>query len=261
MSVIEGLAKIPDPLREKAQLLATVGSTAHGISVSQEGPEGDDLDLMGVWVPPREQVYGLHEAKTLTWRTKPEGERSEAGDVDLSLHPARKFFSLAHRGNPTILAMMWSPEQHRSSFLATYVLGVREMFASLSAGYAFRGYAERQHQRLMGERGQMKVKRPELVDAYGYDTKYAGHILRLCHQGVVLLIEGYLPMPIAGEERERILAVRRGEVTFDDCLVMVAEARARLDMAIEATKLPRYPDEDGTNGIITTVHEVVWSDA
>lgn len=263
MSVTAQMEQIPERLRTDAILLATVGSTAHGVSVSQAGPEGDDLDLMGTFAPPREQVYGVQETKTVVWRSKPEGERSEAGDVDLTLHPLRKFLSLAWKGNPTILAVLFSPEQHApSNDFAEELLASRSLFCSLSAGYAFRGYAEQQHKRLLGERGQMKVNRPELVNAHGFDTKYAAHVLRLCHQGQRFLETGVMPMPVAGFEADEILAVRRGDRSFDQAVEMIGEARARLSQAIDGFEIaggPRYPDIARLNDLLLNVHEAAWS--
>ena len=36
----------------------------------------------------------------------------------------------------------------------------------------------------------MRVNRPELIAAHGYDTKYAGHVLRLGYQGIEFLETG-----------------------------------------------------------------------
>lgn len=253
------LAQVPAEHMSRAVMLATVGSTAHGVSVSTTGPEGDDLDLMGVYVPSREETYGLNEAKSITWRSKPEGVRSEAGDVDLTLHTAKKFVHLAFKGNPTVLAMIASPEQHVESDTCALLQRMLPRFFSINAGYAFRGYAEQQFQRLMGERGQMSVKRPELITAYGYDTKYAAHVLRLCHQGEMMLREGRFPMPVDPWERDIILAVRGGSVTFDDCTVLLRQHRAQLEHALERSTLPRLPDTAVINALIMDIYDSAWA--
>jgi hypothetical protein len=267
VTTASAIDQVPAGILGKASILATVGSTAHGISVSQTGPEGDDLDLLGMYVPPRHQVYGLIEAKPLVWRSKPEGIKSEAGDVDLTLHPARKFIGLAAKGNPTILAALFSPEQHVDQFgnaPMSLVMGARNdgLFRSLSAGYAFRGYAEQQHKRLLGERGQMKVNRPELISAHGFDTKYAAHVLRLCHQGVVFMEVGVMPMPVTGFEADEILAVRRGDRSFDNAVEMIGEARERLNQAIgvcERAGMSHYPDTKRLDDLLLRVHEAAWA--
>jgi hypothetical protein len=89
-------------------------------------------------------------------------------------------------------------------------------FASRRAGRAYLGYMERQRDRMTGARGQMRVNRPELIAAHGYDTKYAGHVLRLGYQGIEFLETGRLTLPMPSRERSRVLDVRNGRVAFEE---------------------------------------------
>lgn len=254
------IAQVPESIIERAELLTTVGSTAHGVSIStdQGNPAADDLDVAGFYIPPPAEVFGLHISKSIVWRSKAEGVKSEPGDVDLVLHPLQKFVQLAYKGNPTILGVLYSPETHRITGIGAKLVLLRSSFLSQSAGDAFAGYAHQQYLRLRGERGQMSVKRPDLVEAHGYDTKYAAHVLRLCHQGTVMLTYGTIPMPIGGAERETILRVRNGEVPFDDVIEMIEAARAELDIARERSQLPKLPDREATDKLIVDLHVAAW---
>ena len=73
-----------------------------------------------------------------------------------------------------------------------------------------------QRDRLLGagKRGAAP-NRPELVERYGYDVKYASHALRVAYQGLEIVRDGCLalPMPEPERERERVLRIKRGEVT------------------------------------------------
>ena len=51
---------------------------------------------------------------------------------------------------------------------------------------------------------------------YGFDTKYAMHMLRLGFQGVELLTTGRLSLPMREPERSFLLDVRRGKVDEAD---------------------------------------------
>ena len=53
---------------------------------------------------------------------------------------------------------------------------------------------QRQRERMIGTRGQMNVTRPELISKYGYDTKYAGHLVRLGYQGIEVMLSGGLTL-------------------------------------------------------------------
>lgn len=94
------------PVRPGLEILRSeVGSSLHGLAL--EGT--DDLDLMGITIEPREAVTGLQCFDQVTWRTQPEGVRSEPGDVDLVVYGLRKWMRLAVAGNPSILLPLYAP--------------------------------------------------------------------------------------------------------------------------------------------------------
>ena len=61
--------------------------------------------------------------------------------------------------------------------------------------------------RARGERGQLRVHRPELVDEHGHDTTYAMHMLRPGYQGRELLETGGISPPMREHERQQVFAV------------------------------------------------------
>lgn len=234
-------------------LLATVGSTAHGIAV--EGT--DDQDLMGVCIEDSEYVIGLKHFEQDIFRTKPEGVRSEAGDVDRTIYSLRKYIRLALSGNPSILTLLFT----QPSFTTSWGQELQELtprLAARSAGKAFLGYMTQQRQRLLGERGQMNVKRPELVDAFGYDTKYASHMLRLGFQGVEFLETGKLTLPMRERERDHILNVRTGQVELNDVLTTAGELEQRVADLLDTSPLPAEPDREYVNDWLVSVHFDFW---
>jgi hypothetical protein len=74
-----------------------------------------------------------------------------------------------------------------------------------------------QRQRLVGERGQRDVNRVELIERFGYDTKYAMHMLRLGHQGVEFLESGRLTLPIRDPVRTTRWMFERDAVIWPTC--------------------------------------------
>jgi hypothetical protein len=142
-----------------------VGSGLHGVAI----PGTDDRDEMGVCLERPEYFAGLKKFETYTWRTKPAGVRSEAGDLDLTIHSYRKFIRLALNGNPTIVQVFFAPRD-KVVFGETATLPwLAERVVSKRAGRAYLGYLTAQKMRLTGERGQKDVNRPELVKKYGFD--------------------------------------------------------------------------------------------
>lgn len=86
-------------------LRGEVGSTLHGTAVGGQ----DDRDEMAVVVADRQYVTGLKRWESHVWRSKPDGVRSEAGDLDLTYYELRRFVELAMRGNPSILLLLYVP--------------------------------------------------------------------------------------------------------------------------------------------------------
>ena len=118
---------------------------------------------------------------------------------------------------------------------------------------------QQQRQRLMGERGQMNVKRPELIERYGFDTKYAGHIIRLGLQGIEYMRTGSFTIPMPAEERDLILAVRTGEVSENDVLTLAGELESDLKGAIDSSGLPDSPDYASVNSFLINAYQRVWA--
>jgi hypothetical protein len=116
-----------------------------------------------------------------------------------------------------------------------------------------------QRQRLVGERGQKRVKRPELEERYGFDTKYAAHILRLGLQGIELLTTGRLTLPMTLEEREYLVGVRTGSCDLQTVLTHAGELEKRLEDCVAASPLPETPDVHAVNEFLIRAYTAWWS--
>lgn len=233
-------------------LRAVVGSTLHGLN----HPGQDDRDEMGVCVEPLEYVIGLKRFEQWTYRTRPEGVRSGPGDLDLVVYSLRKYARLAAQGNPTILLLLFAPTEftvHRTP-MGERLQAAAPMFVSRACGPPFQGYMRQQYQRLIGERGQKRVKRPELEEAYGYDTKYAMHMLRLGMQGVELMETGRLELPMIDSDRALLMAVRHGQVTLAGVYDLYERLDYRLERAVSQSALPDAPDYDRINQLLLSAY-------
>jgi hypothetical protein len=106
-------------------LRAQVGSGVHGTAVSGQ----DDRDEMGICLEPPQFVTGLarvpngtggqgptvpfgqYERHTAWDRPGGVAERSGAGDLDVVIYSARKWARLALDGNPTVLLVLFVPDE------------------------------------------------------------------------------------------------------------------------------------------------------
>ena len=218
--------------------IVEVGSSAHGISVPETG---DDLDVTVVRMETyRELVVGNPKRQSMMIRTAPEGVRSQAGDIDLNVYTLRKFARLAANGNPSILAAIFSPLNHHAGSITFSRLG--ELVTSKRAGAAFLGYMGEQIKRWTGEKGQKNVNRPELVEAYGFDTKYAAHVIRLGLEGIEYMRTGQFTMPMPEHRRNLIIGIRTGLHSEVEVLDWADQIKSRLKLNIEASQLPERVD-------------------
>ena len=112
--------------------------------------------------------------------------------------------------------------------------------------------------RLLGERGQKNVNRRELVEQFGYDTKYAGHMLRLGYQGVEFMETGRFTLPMRERERTRVMAVRRGEVDINAVLTETGELEARLKDLLDTSPLPEKPDTAAVEAWMVETYLEKW---
>ena len=237
-------------------LRAVVGSSAHGLSLDGQ----DDRDEMGVCLEPPERVIGLRPFDQWEFRTQPNGARSGPGDLDLTIYSLRKWCRLALAGNPTILLPLFVP-QAMCSVLTGSGMTLRQnarWFASRYAGRAFLGYMRAQLERLAGDRGQQRVNRPELIERYGYDTKYAAHVLRLGFQGIEYQKSGRLTLPMPEGQREIILSVRRGEFALTHVLATARGLEEDLRRLIETSPLPEEPDRAAVDEFLIDTYTARW---
>lgn len=284
-SVIAGSTELPaafdhphasDQAREVAQvgliLRVQVGSGVHGTAVTGQ----DDRDEMGICLEPPELVTGLarvpaglsssrtvkfeqYERHTAWDAAGGVGNRSGAGDLDVLVYSARKWARLALEGNPTVLLVLFVPDEevvHRNEVGAELVDNAHR-FVSRRAGDKFLGYLQAQKRAMTGGPGA-HTNRPELVAVHGYDTKYAMHALRLGFQGVELLSTGRITLPVPEPQRSYLRAVRSGAVPLDETVDAVTEAEEQLVRLRDRADVPEQPDRAWVDSWLHRSHVAFW---
>ncbi|WP_207208402.1 DNA polymerase beta superfamily protein [Nocardioides glacieisoli] len=255
-------------------LRVQVGSGVHGTSIAGQ----DDRDEMGICLEPSAYVTGLarvpsgirgeaapvqfEQYQRHTVWDQPGGlaNRSGAGDLDVVVYSARKWASLALAGNPTVLLVLFVPDEevvHRDEVGAELVDNAHR-FVSKLAAERFIGYLRSQRAAMTGEVGA-HTNRPELVAIHGYDTKYAMHALRLGVQGVELLTTGRITLPVPEPDLSRLRAVRRGEVELAEVVAAVEEAEARLVELSTSSAVPDQPDRAWVDAWLHRTHVAYWA--
>lgn len=240
-------------------LRTVVGSGVHGLAI--EGT--DDHDEMGVYIEDPAAVVGISRIDGhYVARTVPEGHRSGPGDVDLVLYSLRKYLALVATGNPTALLPLFAPE--RDVLIMTGAGERLRAFGpsllSQQSGRRFLGYLHSQRQRVAGQDTRHTPNRPELIERYGYDVKYASHALRLAIQGIEVARHGRLTLPMPDDERELVLSVKRGERSREEALRLVDARAAELAELLDtgSSPLPERPDVAAVNEWLVREHLAYW---
>ena len=232
-------------------LRGVVGSTTHGTAIEGQ----DDRDEMGVFIEPPTYVCGLTPCDHYIYRDQPEGVRSQPGDLDLTMYSLRRFCRLAAQGNPSVILLLWLPAHITRTPAGAALIDMREAFISKESGQRYLGYLAAQKAKLKGERSP-KVSRPELVEKYGYDTKFAMHALRLGLQGIELMTHRRLTLPVAEPDLTTLRAVRSGQTGFADALELIEDAEKRLGELVEACTW--VADIDAINRFMVKAHIEYW---
>lgn len=203
-------------VRDHTIYSCVMGSRAFGLAT-----EGSDTDRRGVYLAPT----------PLFWRfDKPPAHVDGPAEEQFSWELER-FCELALRNNPNILECLHSPVVEHADAIGRELLALRGAFLSRQAHTTFVRYAEGQRRKLDAD-----------VRQYGAPRwKHAMHLLRLLTSCRDLLRSGELRVDV-GEERERLLAVKRGEVSWQEVEHWMTRLQDEADRARDTSPLPAAPD-------------------
>lgn len=196
-------------------LAGVVGSTAYGLAHA-----GSDVDRLGMFAAPTEDLHGL--------RRPPE---SVVGtDPDRTFHEAGKTVRLLLGSNPTVSDLLWLESYETSTPLGEELVGLRRSLHSAKAVRgAYLGYADQQFRKLLGHTPAQRAK----------SAKHARHLVRLCRQAEQLHTTGSLVLRLADPEQVR----RLGEAIADDA-ERARPVLARTEAVLDGPGvLPEAPDE------------------
>jgi predicted nucleotidyltransferase len=90
--------------------------------------------------------------------------------------------------------------------------------------------------------------RTELEAKFGYDTKHGGHLIRLMRMAREILVDHkvYVKRP----DREEILAIRRGEWSYDKLIDEAAQIEAQCEELYKTSTLRHEPDMNKLNEFV-----------
>ncbi|GGP69706.1 nucleotidyltransferase domain-containing protein [Streptomyces calvus] len=208
---------LPESLVGDHTIYACVmGSRAFGLAT-----DGSDTDLRGVFLAPTSLFWRFDKPPTHV-----EGPAEEQFSWELE-----RFCELALRANPTVLECLHSPLVEYADDTGRELMALRGAFLSRRVHETFTRYAHGQRRKLQAH-----------VSRHGAPRwKHAMHLLRLLACARDLLRTGVLTLDV-GEQREPLLAVRRGEVPWPEVEARMARLEREAEEAALRTPLPAGPD-------------------
>ncbi|MEV4711118.1 nucleotidyltransferase domain-containing protein [Micromonospora sp. NPDC049374] len=210
-------------------LAVVVGSRAYGL----HGPDSDH-DRRGVYVAPTRAFWHLEKPPTHL-----DGPAAEQFSWEFE-----RLCELALQSNPTVLEVLWSPLVETLTEDGRQLLATRRAFLSRRVAQTYGGYARDQLNRVAARRERTGET----------NHKQAMHMIRLLIAGVHVLRTGEILVDVR-HLRDRLLAVRRGELPWESVTGWAEDLQAELADATATTMLPEQPDRDAVDRLLTAVRE------
>ncbi|MFI1355345.1 DNA polymerase beta superfamily protein [Streptomyces sp. NPDC020898] len=203
-------------VRDHTIYACVMGSRAFGLAT-----DGSDTDRRGVFLAPTPLFWRFEKPPTHV-----EGPAEEQFSWELE-----RFCTLALRANPNILECLHSPLVEYADDTGRELLALRGAFLSRQAHETFARYALGQHKKLEADVRTQGAPR----------WKHAMHLLRLLMSCRDLLRSGTLTIDV-GDEREPLLAVKRGEVPWQEVESRMNHLATQAEEASHHSPLPEEPD-------------------
>lgn len=221
-------------LFERVIYRCVIGSRAYGLEDDQS-----DTDYRGFYLPPAELQWSLYGIP----------EQLECEETQEAYWEIQKFLVLALKANPNVLECLYSPLVEKKTPLADELLGMRSMFLSRLVYQTYNGYVMSQFKKMQADiRNQGQVK-----------WKHVMHLIRLLISGISVLREGFVPVRV-DDHRDHLLAIKRGEMPWEETENWRLSLHAEFDKALADTKLPERPDYEKANEFLIKARRAALSE-
>lgn len=229
-----------------------MGSIAYGVS-----NDSSDVDVYGFCIPPKDVVFphlagvipgfGKQSKKFDQYQQHHVKDPGSSKEYDLSIYNIVRYFQLCMENNPNMIDSLFTPRRCvlHTTAVGEMVRSKRRMFLHKGCWPKYKGYAYSQLNKMQGQKRE--GKRKELFDKFGFDVKFAYHVVRLLYEAEMIMAECDLDLE---RHREHLKAIRRGDISEEDIRAWASEKESTLERLYESSKLPWGPDEDVIKGLL-----------
>lgn len=243
----KGLIKPPPFVLGGTQYLTIMGSMAYAVS-----HDSSDMDLYGFCIPPKDMIFphlrgeiqgfGTQIQKFEQFQQHHIFEKDSGKEYDIAIYNIIKYFQLVMENNPNMIDSIFTPSTCviRSSKISDHIRDNRKLFLHKGAWHKFKGYSYSQMNKMRMKEPDVDSKRYASIQKYGYDVKFAYHVVRLLNEVEQILIEQDLDLT---KNNEQLKEIRRGEWKIEQIEDYFKNKERSLEDVYAKSTLRYKPDE------------------
>jgi uncharacterized protein len=221
-------------LYDRVIFRCVIGSRAYGLDDDQS-----DTDYRGIFLPSAELHWSLYGVP----------EQLECYETQEHYWELQRFLVLALKANPNVLECLYTPLVEKTTPLADELLQMRSVFLSRLVYQTYNGYVMSQFKKMQSDlRNQGEVK-----------WKHVMHLIRLLISGISVLRHGFVPVRV-DEHRDQLLAIKRGEVAWEETEKWRLSLHNHFDRALSESKLPERPNYEQANALLVKARRAALSE-
>lgn len=242
----KGLIKPPMCVVGGSQYEVRMGSSAYGVSEDES-----DTDIYAFCIPDKATVFPHLAGEVQGFGTQHQRFEqfqqhhvdSDGVQYDLASFNIVKFFQLCLENNPNMIDSLFVPQRCVvfTTKVGQTVREGRRLFLHKGAWHRFKGYAFSQMKKIRTDPdGKLSEKRKRYIEEFGYDVKFAYHVVRLMEEVRQIMVEGDLDLE---RNSEQLKSIRRGEWPLTRLQEWFAAQERSLEVVYNESKLPWGPQD------------------
>lgn len=255
----KGLIKPPPHVLGGTHYLTIMGSQAYAVNT-----DDSDLDIYGWCIPAKDMIFphlrgeilgfGYQTQRFEQFQQHHVQEKDHNKEYDLNIYNIVKYFQLVMDNNPNMIDSLFTDETCviKSTKLSNHVRDNRKTFLCKKAWHTFKGYAYAQMKKMRTKEHNKEGVRYHMIEKYGYDVKFAYHVVRLLNEVEMILTEHDLDLR---RNNDQLKEIRAGQWTMDQIEQYFLIKERSLEETYAKSTLRNRPDEPAIKKILLEVLE------
>ncbi len=246
----------PSFLSGAVQYEVVMGSVAYGVNT-----DDSDFDIYGFAIPAKDDAFphlrglvpGFDQCQPIFQHYQkhhiqdPQANGGKGREYDVTVYAMAKYFRLLSENNPNIIDSLFVPQNCilHSTPIGDMVRDRRTLFLHKGCWPKFKGYAYSQIKKIRSK--EAHGKRKITVDKFGYDVKFAYHVVRLLNEVEQIMLEHNLDLLRSAEQ---LKAIRRGDWSLQRLESYFQQKEQHLEALYFSCDLPAKPDNDAIRQLL-----------